>query len=73
MPLRDDNSAAIPQQAGNSVAQPTLAAAILSPAWSAQPAKIKDALSTPIDIPALRQRLPFITEFAATSGDWVAN
>ncbi|XP_078467399.1 tumor protein p73-like [Lampetra planeri] len=33
------------------------------------PAKIEDEPSAPRDIPALRRRLPFVKEFAATSGD----
>ncbi|CAM9503506.1 unnamed protein product [Lampetra planeri] len=59
MPLLDDDSAAASQQDGNSVAQPSYSAAILSLAWSAQPAKLKDVTSA-----------SFIKEFAATSGDW---
>ncbi|CAM9273576.1 unnamed protein product [Lampetra planeri] len=72
MPFVDDDSAAISQQAGNLAAQPMYSAAILSPAWSAQAAKLEDAPSAPMDISALCRRLPFIKEFAVTSCDWVA-
>ncbi|CAM9399920.1 unnamed protein product [Lampetra fluviatilis] len=58
MPLVDGNSTAISQQAGNSAAQPMHSAAILSLAWRAQPAKIEDAPSAPMDIPALRPEPP---------------
>ncbi|CAM9860751.1 unnamed protein product [Lampetra planeri] len=60
MPLVDGNSAAISQQAGNSVVQSSYSAAILSPVRNAQPAKLEDVPSAPMSIPALRCRLAFI-------------
>ncbi|CAN0308667.1 unnamed protein product [Lampetra fluviatilis] len=70
MPLVDDDSAAISQLAGNSVAQPAHSAAIFM--LSAHPTKIEDAPLALRDILAVQRRPPFAGEFAATSGDWVA-
>ncbi|CAN0222710.1 unnamed protein product [Lampetra planeri] len=54
------DSAAISQRAGTSTAQPMLTAAILLPARSAEAAKLEAERSSPMDIPSLRRRLPFI-------------
>ncbi|CAM9950626.1 unnamed protein product [Lampetra planeri] len=59
-PLKDDDSATISRQAETSVAQPTLTAAIFSPARSVQPAKSDAASTSLVDILSLQRRLPFV-------------
>ncbi|CAN0282698.1 unnamed protein product [Lampetra fluviatilis] len=71
-PRGDEVSTTFSRQAGTSVVQPALVAAIFSEGRSAGPAKSEAPLKSPVDIPSLRRRLPFVKEFTAASGGWVA-
>ncbi|XP_078712254.1 uncharacterized protein LOC144932117 isoform X2 [Lampetra fluviatilis] len=66
------DSAAISLKAETPLTLPALAAAIFPPVRSAEPAKLEVGTSSSIDVQSLRRRLPFIKEFVAASGDWVA-
>ncbi|CAN0339678.1 unnamed protein product [Lampetra planeri] len=70
-PRGDEVSTTFSRQAGTSVVQPALVAAIFSEGRSAGPAKSEAPLKSPVDIPSLRRRLPFVKEFTAASGGWV--
>ncbi|CAM9909197.1 unnamed protein product [Lampetra fluviatilis] len=71
-PRRTEHPVAVSRQWGTTVAQPAQAATILLEERSKEPAKSETALSSPVDIPSLRRRLPFVKEFTAAGGDWVA-
>ncbi|CAN0371922.1 unnamed protein product [Lampetra planeri] len=63
---------AVSRQFGELVAQPALAGIILNAERGEEPANFSAVPSPPVDLPYLRQRLPFIKEFNSAEGDWLA-